>query len=126
VPAACAASSFSRAFNATATISRVSPVWAYRLAVILAVDVVGYSRLVSGDEAGRGHCSGTPALPIPWRRGSSWARYVGSSLIAVQAAWARETVKAGLSARPALTAERASSNRPRCPRAAANRKYGVG
>ena len=37
--------------------------------------------------------------------GSSWARYVGSSLIAVQAAWAREMEKAGLSARPALTVD---------------------
>src|SRR5271165_3349840 len=31
--------------------------------------------------------------------------------------------KAGLSARPALTAERASSRRPNCAKAAANQKY---
>ena len=37
-----------------------------------------------GEAAGRGHCSGTPALRRPSRTGSSWARYVGSSLIAVQ------------------------------------------
>ncbi len=70
-----------------------------------------------------GHCSGTPALRRPSRMGSSWARYVGSSLIAVQAARAREMVKVGLSARPALTAECASSSRPSCARAAANSKY---
>ena len=54
------------------------------------------------------------------------ARYVGSSLIAVQKARTRETVKVGLSARPALTAERASSSRPRCARATANAKYAGG
>ena len=42
------------------------------------------------------------------------ARYVGSSLHAVQAARPREIVKEGFSARPALTAECASSRRPSC------------
>ena len=37
-----------------------------------------------GSRRGRGHCSGTPALRRPSKMGSSWARYVGSSLIAVQ------------------------------------------
>ena len=69
-----------------------------------------------------GHCSGTPALRRPSKMGSSSARYVGSSLIAVQRARAREMVKVGLSARPALTAECASSSRPSCARAAANTK----
>ncbi len=71
-----------------------------------------------GEAAGRGHCSGTPAFRRPSKMDSSWARYVGSSLIAVQAARAREMEKAGSSARPALTAERASSSRPSCARAA--------
>ena len=46
---------------------------------------------------------------------SRWARNIGSSLIAVQAVRARETEKVGLSARPALTAKRASiqSTKPR-------------
>ena len=44
---------------------------------------------------------------MPSRRGSSWARYVGSSLIAAQAVWARETVgrverKTGLNRRTRL------------------------
>ena len=69
--------------------------------------------------------SGTPALRRPSRTGSSPARYVGSSLIAVQRARAREMVKVGLSARPALTAERASSSRPSCASAAANAKMGM-
>ena len=47
----------------------------------------------------------------------------GRRSLAVQVARARETVKAGLSARPALTAERASSSRPSCARAAAKLKY---
>ena len=68
----------------------------------VADDVGGEDR---GEAAGGGHCSGTPALRRPSKIGSSWARYVGSSLIAVQAARARETEKVGLSARPALTAE---------------------
>ena len=42
--------------------------------------------------------------------GSSWARHVGSSDIAIQAARARETEKVGLSARAARTEERASSS----------------
>ena len=83
----------------------------------VADDVGGEDR---GEAAGGGHCSGTPALRRPSRMGSSWARYVGSSLLAVQAARAREMVKVGLSARPALTAECASSSRPSCARAAAN------
>lgn len=45
----------------------------------------------------------------PSKTGSSPARYVGSSLIAVQAARARDTVKDGLSARPTWTAVLASS-----------------
>ena len=51
--------------------------------------------------------SGTPALRRPSKRGSSWVRYVGSSLNAVQAARAREreTVNAGLITRPALAVE---------------------
>ena len=53
------------------------------------------------------HSSGSPALRMPSRMGSSWARYVGSSLIATQKVRAREIVKAGLSGRPARTVERA-------------------
>ena len=49
----------------------------------------------------RGHCSGAPALRRPSRTGSSSARYVGSSLIAVQEARARQMAKVGLSAKPA-------------------------
>ena len=45
---------------------------------------------------------------MPSRMGSSWARNVGSSLLAVRAARTRAMLKAGLSARPALTAECAS------------------
>ncbi len=60
------------------------------------------------------------------RDGDRPARYVGSLLIAVQAGRAREMVKAGLSARPALTAECASSNRPSSERAAANWKNASG
>ena len=55
------------------------------------------------------HSSGTPALRRPPKMGPSWVRYVGSSLIADQRVRPRETVKPGLSARPALTAERASA-----------------
>ena len=40
-------------------------------------DVGGEDR---GEAAGGGHCSGTPALRRPSKMGSSWARYVGSSL----------------------------------------------
>ena len=58
--------------------------------------------------------------------GSSWARKVGSSLLAAKSARERETAKAGSSARPALTAERASSSRPSCARAAPNTKCGRG
>jgi hypothetical protein len=64
------------------------------------------------DRGGRSHCSGTPAWRMPSRTRSIWARYVGSSLHAVLAARAREMVNVGLSARPALAAERASSSRP--------------
>jgi hypothetical protein len=53
------------------------------------------------------HSSGSPALGRPSRKGASWARHVGSSLLAFQRARARERVKVGLRARPALTAERA-------------------
>src|SRR5271168_4956997 len=62
-----------------------------------------------GEAARHGHCSGTPALRMPSRMGSSPARYVGSSVLAVRAALEREIEWAGLSARPALAAERASS-----------------
>ena len=79
-----------------------------------------------GEAAGGGHCSGTPALRRPSRMGSSWARYVGSSLLAAQRVRAWEMAKVGWSARPALTAERASSSRPSCARAAASRKYASG
>src|ERR1700722_13506405 len=43
------------------------------------------------EPAGGNHCSGTPALRIPSKIGSSWARYVGSSLRAalVTRAWER-------------------------------------
>ncbi len=73
-----------------------------------------------------GHSSGTPALRRPSKMGSSWARYVGSSLCAVQKTRAREMEKMGLSASPALTAERASSGRPRFARAALNMKCACG
>ena len=43
-----------------------------------------------GEAAAGGHCSGSPALRIPSRMGSSWARYVGSSLLAARAARAWE------------------------------------
>src|ERR1700722_17959945 len=71
---------------------------------------------------GGGHCSGTAALRMPSRMGSSWERYVGSSLIAAQVAWKRLTVKVALRARPVLVTERASSRRPSCARAAPNTK----
>ena len=45
-----------------------------------------------GEAARGGHCSGTPALRMPSKMGSSWARNVGSSLHAVQRARAREMV----------------------------------
>jgi len=62
-----------------------------------------------GGEATRGrHYSGTPAIRMPSRWRSIWATQVGLSLI--QVARAREMVKDGLSASPALTAERASSS----------------
>jgi hypothetical protein len=75
----------------------------------IADDVGGEDR---GEAAGGGHCSGTPALRMPSKNGSCPARYFGSSLGAVQSARAREMEKAGLRARPALTAERASSRPP--------------
>src|SRR6202021_584885 len=65
----------------------------------VADDVGGEDR---GEAAGGGHCSGTPALRRPSKMGSSWARYVGLSLHAVQEARAREMGKAGLSAGPAV------------------------
>ena len=89
----------------------------------VADDVGGEDRC---EAAGGGHCSGTPALRMPSKIGSSWARYVGSSLLAVRAARTRDTAKVGLSARPALTAERASSSRPSCARAAARQIYAIG
>src|SRR5208283_177838 len=73
----------------------------------VADDIGGEDR---GEPAGGGHCSGGPALRRPSKTGSSWARYVGSSAIAVQRARAREIEKFGLSARPAVTAECASSS----------------
>ena len=60
-----------------------------------------------GEAAGPGHCSGTPALRRPSKMGSSWARYVGSSLIAVQAARAREMAKVGLACVFSVPAHRA-------------------
>jgi hypothetical protein len=42
--------------------------------------------------AGGGHDSGSPALRMPSKMGSSWAKNVGSALLAVQAARTRETV----------------------------------
>src|SRR5580693_8865780 len=72
---------------------------------------------------GGDHCSGTPDLRMPSRIGSNWERYVGSSLIAVQVARKRVTAKVGMRARPALIAERASSRRPSCARAAPSTKY---
>ena len=85
----------------------------------VADDVDGEDR---GEAAGCGHCRGPRpcACLREWAR--RWARYIGLSLIAVQAAREREIVKAGLSASPALTAGRASSNRPSCASAAANKK----
>src|SRR5208283_1195466 len=87
--------------------------------------------MLSSGDAGQqtqaaGHCSGTPALRMASRTGSSPARYVGSSLNAVQSGRARDKVKPGLSARPALTAECASSSRPSCASAAPNTKWGCG
>jgi hypothetical protein len=46
------------------------------------------------------HSSGGPALRRPSKIGSSWARYVGSSVLAVREARTREMAKVGLSARP--------------------------
>src|SRR5271166_2185931 len=86
-------------------------------------DVGGEDR---GETAHRGHCSGTRALRRPSRMGSSWARYVGSSLIAVQYARARAMEKVRSSERPALTARRASSSRPSCASATPNQKCGRG
>jgi hypothetical protein len=45
-----------------------------------------------GEATGSGQSSGTPALRMPSKTGLSWARYVGSSLLAVQVARTRETV----------------------------------
>ena len=55
-----------------------------------------------GETADGGHSSATPALRRPSRIGSSWVRNIGLSLIALQAARAREMAKVGFSARPAL------------------------
>ena len=55
----------------------------------VADDVGGEDR---GKAAGGGHCSGTPALRMPSKMGSSWARYLGLSLIAVQKARRRATL----------------------------------
>ena len=49
-----------------------------------------------------------------------------SLILAVQASRTREMARVGLSARPALTAERASSSRPSSARAAAKFKFGAG
>ena len=73
---------------------------------------------------GLAHSSGSPALRRPSKIGSSWAQNVGSSDRAAKLACIREMTKAGSSARPVLRAERASSNRPSCARAAANAKCG--
>ena len=90
------------------------------------VDVAVWGESRTSHAAGGGHCSGTPALRRPSRMGSSWARYVGLSLLVVQAARARETENSGLSVRPVLIAECASSNRPSRARAAANKNCGCG
>jgi hypothetical protein len=63
---------------------------AYNARVVINVGNEDHCEPADGD-----HCSGTPAL----RRASSvrsiWTRYVGSSLIAFQAAPTRETVRLG-------------------------------
>src|SRR5208337_5030129 len=59
-----------------------------------------------------GHLLGTPALRKSSNIASTSARSFGSLLIAVQVARACAAEKVGLSASPARTAERASSNRP--------------
>src|ERR1700722_8764052 len=89
----------------------------------VADDISGEGR---GEAAGRGLCSVTPALSRTSRMSSSCARYVGLSLLVVQAARARETENSGLSVRPVLIAECASSNRPSRARAAANKNCGCG
>ena len=76
-----------------------------------------------GEPAGLAHYSGTPAFRMPSRIGSSWARYVGSSHLSAKLARKREIEKDGLSARPALIAERASSSRPSCAKVALIAKY---
>ena len=43
-----------------------------------------------GEATRRGHDLGTPAMRIPSKMGSSWARYVGSSLLSVRVARAWE------------------------------------
>jgi hypothetical protein len=45
-----------------------------------------------GEVAGGGHCSVTPALRRPSKMGSSWARYVGLSLLGVNIATRLEGV----------------------------------
>ena len=55
----------------------------------IANDVGGEDR---SEATGGGHCSGTPALRIPSKKGSSEARYAGSSLTALQKARSREMV----------------------------------
>jgi len=72
------------------------------------------------------HHSSKPALRRPSRVGSICARYVGSSLIVDQTPRAREREKTGLSVRPVLIAECASSSCPRCASADPNRKCGCG
>ena len=77
-------------------------------------------RYFAVQQRGRCHCSGIPALHRPSKMGSSWARYVGSSLSDVQLTRARETVKDGLIAIPTLTVACASASRSSCARARAN------
>ena len=74
---------------------------------------------------GGGH-SATPALRKLRNSARVWARYVGSSLTANQAARAREMVNFGSRTMPDVTAKCASSRRLSCARAAANSKLGSG
>jgi len=74
-----------------------------RPSAVIAHDVDRHDRR---EAASRGHCSGSPALVSPCTTSRScWARYVGSSLFAAQAARTREIAKDEFSARPASIAE---------------------
>ena len=73
--------------TAAATEGNSSIVLAYNTRVVVNVGEEDHCEPADGD-----HCSGTPALRRASRVRSIWTRYVGSSLIAVQAAPTRETV----------------------------------